>query len=148
MKKELRVNVSMQELDTIIVQTVKAGGAVELTVTGCSMMPLLLDKRSIVRLRRKEHYALGDIVLFRRNNGEYVLHRVCRIHDGLYDILGDNVPAPDCDIRPEQLIAAVCAYSRKGGYWHSSDRVYRCFLPLIRRAVFFAGRVNRKLRSN
>ena len=148
MKKELRVNVSMQELDAIMVQTVKSGGTVELTVTGCSMLPLLLDRRSTVRLRRKEHYALGDIVLFRRNNGDYVLHRVCRIHDGLYDILGDNVPAPDCDIHPEQMIAAVCAYSRKGdGHWHSGDRVYRCFLPLIRRAVSFARWVSRKLRS-
>lgn len=141
------VNVSMQELGPIIAQTVNAGGTVELTVTGRSMLPLLLDRRSVVRLRHKDSYAPGDMVLFRRDNGDYVLHRIIRIHDGVYDILGDNVPAPDCDIRPEQLIAAVCAYSRKGGRWRGGDRVYRFFLPLIRRAGAFARRVKRKLRS-
>ena len=29
---------------------------------------------------RKENYAIGDIVLFQRDNGDYVLPRVCRIH--------------------------------------------------------------------
>ena len=137
----------MHELGPIIAQTVNAGGTVELTVTGRSMLPLLLDRRSVVRLRRKENYAIGDIVLFQRDNGDYVLHRVCRIHEGLYDILGDNVPASDCNIRREQLMAAVCAYSRKGRRWRENDRVYRVFLPLISRAGAFAKRVKRKLKS-
>lgn len=147
MTETVNKTVSMQELGPIIAQTVNTGGIAELTVTGRSMLPLLLNRRSIVRLSRRESYAPGDIVLFRRDNGDYVLHRICRIHDGVYDILGDNVPAPDCNIRPEQLIAAVCAYSRRGRHWRDNDRAYRFFLPLIRRAGAFAKRVKRKLRS-
>ena len=61
----------------------EGGGIVPLRVTGTSMLPLLHPGRSVVWLEGiKEPPKRGDILLFRRNDGAFVLHRVRKILDG------------------------------------------------------------------
>ena len=69
-------SVSMQELAPAIVQAIQTGGSAELTVTGRSMTPFLRDRVSRVRLTAISQPKRGDVVLYRRQNGGYVLHRI------------------------------------------------------------------------
>ena len=110
------------------------GKPVEMTVTGNSMKPLLKDRVSSVKLTKPDNLKKGDVVLFLRNDGHYVLHRIINIHEDLYDIVGDNQLVPDKNIPKEKIIARVASYSRNGKDWKKQDRLYRIILPLIKTA--------------
>lgn len=145
--------VSMQELGPIIARTVKSGGTAEMTVTGSSMMPLLLDRVSRVKLVAVSEPMLGDIVLYRRDNGSYVLHRiVAYAPDGTYTMCGDGQTQTEPGLRREQMIASVASFARRKKWrnvdvalhniwWHVriADRPLRRF---IQRGIGF---VKRKL---
>ena len=130
----------------LLCETVRRGGQAEMTVTGRSMLPLLKDRVSSVRLARPDALKTGDIVLFRRRDGHYVLHRIVRVHDGLYDILGDNQRETDRDVPETDILAKVVAYNRTGRGWRESDALYRALLPAIRMARAAARRLKRKLK--
>ena len=124
----------MAEMIPVIKAALNNGKPVEMTVTGTSMKPLLKDRVSSVKLTKPDELKKGDIVLFVRNDGHYVLHRIINIHEGLYDIVGDNQIVPDRNIPKEKIIAKVCEYSRNGKEWKKQDRLYRIILPLIKTA--------------
>lgn len=86
-----------------------------LVVTGNSMLPFLVHKRDSVYLTKiKKPLKVGDMVLYQRLNGEYILHRICRITDKTYCMVGDAQTVIEPDITEEQLIAVVCKAQRKG----------------------------------
>ncbi len=124
----------MAEMLPLIKAAMAKEKPVEITVTGNSMKPLLKDRVSSVRLTKPDSLKKGDIVLFLRKDGHYVLHRIIRIHEDLYDIVGDNQTVPDRNIPKEAIIAQVCEYSRDGEAWKEQDRLYQLLLPLIKTA--------------
>lgn len=69
----------------------KSNGEVTYTNMGVSMMPLLRQGKDVFTLRRKgtERCRLGDVVLFRRSSGKFVLHRVIEVHPDDYVIMED-----------------------------------------------------------
>lgn len=126
MRKELCVNVSMQELAPIIVQTVNAGGTAELTVTGRSMLPLLLDRVSRVKLTAITEPKYGDIVLYRRDNGTYVLHRIVKCcEDGTYTMCGDGQTVLEPRLRRDQMIAVVQSFARHDKWRSCENPLYK-----------------------
>lgn len=139
-KKEMA---PIAEMIPVIEAAVENGKPVEMTVTGNSMLPLLKDRISSVRLAKPEVLEKGDIVLYRRNDGHYVLHRIANIHDGLYDIIGDNQWAKDRNVPREDILAKVTAYSRDGRQWKKHDNLYRTMLPVMK----MLRRVKRKFRT-
>ena len=111
--------VSIQELAPYIEQAVSSGQSVELTVPGRSMTPTLIDRVSRVRLEELHAPKRGDMVLYRRGNGQYVLHRIVRCAaDGSFVLCGDAQYRLESGIRRDQLIALVTAFTR-GGDWIS-----------------------------
>ena len=64
----------------------------QIPITGTSMNPLLYQNRDFVRIVKPQlPLKLGDIPLYRRNDGAFVLHRVVAIKDnGEYVMCGDN----------------------------------------------------------
>lgn len=86
-----------------------------LLVSGGSMTPFLIHGRDTVYLSRLTRPARrGDILLYRRDSGNYVLHRVFAATPEALTMLGDAQTVPEPGIRPEQVIAAVTAVDRKG----------------------------------
>ena len=79
-------------------------------VTGNSMCPFL-HPGDIVYLNRYTELEKGDIVLFTRPDGSFVLHRIYRIEpDGSYLILGDNQLLPEPV--PERCVHAKVTAAR------------------------------------
>ena len=114
-------SVSMQELAPAIVQAIQTGGSAELTVTGRSMTPFLQDRVSRVRLTAISQPKRGDVVLYRRQNGGYVLHRIATCSgDGTYVMCGDAQTVLEPSIRRDQLIAVMTAFAR-GEKWRGCD---------------------------
>lgn len=91
------------------------GNQVSLTVSGNSMSPFLVHHRDAVWLvKAEERLQRGDMILYKRANGDYVLHRICAVRDGVYDLVGDAQTEIEPGIRHEQVLARVCAVRRKG----------------------------------
>lgn len=127
----------------LCVELIGEGKCVVLTVKGGSMAPFLVGGRDTVTLAPvKEPPVRGDIVLYRRDSGQYVLHRICRTSpDGSYTLIGDAQTQKEPGISPRAIIAVVRAARRKGrsidahdGVWRFFERAWLRIIPL-RRAV-------------
>ena len=68
------------------------GNDVEIYPSGTSMFPLINPPNDSVVLRSIKDTRLksGDIILYRRESGLLVLHRLCRIRQDGYYFTGDN----------------------------------------------------------
>ena len=137
------VTAHVADMIPLIRATVEAGGTAEMTVTGNSMKPLLLDRESSVRLVKADGLKKGDIVLFMSGDEHYVLHRIMRVGDGVYDIIGDNRRTAEVNIPEANIIAKVKEYNRTGKRWVSGDALYRTALPGIKLARRCYGKARR-----
>lgn len=102
-----------------LVDLIRDGHEVSLSVFGSSMTPFLGDGRDRVFLRKPDgKLKKGDIVLYRRKNGDYVLHRICRVKKQAerYDMIGDAQTKIEKDIRREQIYAKAVRIERKGKF--------------------------------
>ncbi|MBR5586876.1 MAG: S24/S26 family peptidase [Clostridia bacterium] len=117
--------VEMKKLEPSIKEIVAAGGNVKLTVTGKSMLPILMEYRDSVILEKTSKLKKGDIALYRRSNGDYVLHRVVKIKKDGIAMCGDNQKVIEYPIMPEQIIATCSAIIRKGKRIEKNNFVYR-----------------------
>ncbi len=130
---------------------------IPLLVTGSSMAPMLLDRRSVVYLERNRAYVprRGDILLFCRPDGTVVLHRLVKcLEDGQLLINGDAQAWTET-IFPEQIVARVVRFRRKRRERSVEGLGYRLYVrlwmplrplhPKIWRFLFLCSRVPHKL---
>lgn len=114
------------------------GETVSFPVSGFSMNPFLADKRDAVLVKRPERdLKRGDIVLYNRRNGQYILHRIWRVKRDGYFMVGDAQTEIEGPIKPDQIIGLVEKIRRKGKWidetdflWQFFERVWIRILPL------------------
>ena len=113
--------------------------ALPLIVSGSSMTPFLVSGRDTVYLSRLERPARrGDILLYLRDSGKYILHRVWRVEkDGTLTIVGDAQTELERGIREDQIIAVVTSVVRKGKrmgpgdfWWEFFEKIWIRMVPL------------------
>lgn len=112
--------------------------ALPLVVTGTSMTPFLIPRRDTVFLSRVDRpLRRGDVVLYRRNSGSYVLHRIYRISPQGMTMIGDGQTALEPGIRQEQVIARMTRVIRKGKtlgpgsfWWWFFEKIWLRIIPL------------------
>lgn len=146
------IRVPMQELAEILVIQLEQGGRAELVVTGSSMHPLFRSRRDkVVLVARTPKWP--DIILYRRDNGAYILHRIVRVKDGIFIVTGDNQWQLE-EVRPEQVIAAVDGWYKKGKYYTPKNIWYKLYvgfwvglLPLRRPVLALRRRCGRLIRK-
>ncbi len=114
----------------IILEKLNAGGTVTFTPNGTSMQPMLRDGKDVVILSKpKGRLRLFDVPLYRRDNGQYVLHRVIDFgYDGSYVLCGDNQFAREKGIRDDQIIAVMTGFVRKGTPYSPFSLRYRGYV--------------------
>ena len=95
-------------------QLLQEAESVPLVISGSSMVPFLVHGRDTVYLSKvAQPLKKGDMIFYRRRGGQYVLHRICKVRDGSYDLVGDGQVAIEHGIGPEQILAVVKAVRRK-----------------------------------
>ena len=118
---------SQKELADIIEKTVNSGGTMPLVVTGNSMRPFMKDGRDTVWLEacKDSDCKRGKILLFRREDGKFVLHRVRKtMPDGALVMNGDAQYW--CEkIKKEQVIAVVTHIETNGKKRSCKSLIYR-----------------------
>ena len=109
-----------------------------LLVRGNSMAPFLVDGRDTVYLTRLDRpLKVGDIVLYKRTNGDYILHRICKVEGAAYCMIGDAHTVHEWGISREQIFARVSWVQRKGKqqkpgcfWWFFFEKVWIRIIPL------------------
>ena len=117
----------MESLVELISLQMEEGGQASLTVTGNSMYPMLYGRKDTVTLiPTKGSHKKGDILLYRRESGQYVLHRVIALTESGYICSGDNQVMRE-PVRQEQVFAVVDGFTRKGKAYSLQCTAYRIY---------------------
>lgn len=143
------LDIPAEHLVPVMVEQLKSGKTVRFFPHGTSMLPMLRQGRDSVTLTKIDRpLKRFDIAFYKRDNGQYVLHRVVGTKDGI-TCIGDNQFYYEKDLRSDQMIAVVCEFSRGGKTVSLSSYRYRayCVLWHISRPFrFFCFRVLRKIK--
>ena len=80
------------------------------------MYPLFIPGRdeALIQQAALESLRKNDVVLYRRDSGILVLHRICRITDNGFYLVGDNQREVEGPLRPSQIIGRLAAFVRDG----------------------------------
>ena len=111
---------------------------VTLNISGSSMTPFLVHSRDTVYLSKVTRpLKKGDMILYRRDNGAYILHRIYRVTPDGYWLVGDAQILIEKGVRPDQVLALVTAVRRKGKllqpgsfWWDFFEKVWIRVIPL------------------
>lgn len=108
-------------------QELKNGRTVATPTKGRSMQPLLYEGKTIaVLLPVTAPPRRGDVVLYKRADGDLVLHRVVRVQGDSYIIRGDNC-FYDEPVNSAQLLGVMTEVVRNGKTIRVTDAAYRCY---------------------
>ena len=125
-----KVKIPMEELVPLLQLQMEKGGSAVLPITGTSMLPMLRnDIDSVVITPVTRPLKKGDIPLYKRENGSFVLHRIVGFREDAYLCCGDNQWLKET-VKKEQVIAVVCAYFRAGTRRSLNSLSYRLYVPI------------------
>lgn len=93
-----------------------------------------------------------DVALYRRSNGDFVLHRVVGFDkDSKYIFCGDNQFHKERGITDENIIGVVTAFYRKGKHYTDNSLSYRFYksaweyIKAPMRMLYSAHRMNKSI---
>ena len=90
-------------------------GKLVYTNRGDSMQPLIREGRDLIVVERiRQQPKRYDVILYQRDNGEYVLHRILRKRGDGYVLCGDHQWRPEYGIREDQILGILTAVIREG----------------------------------
>lgn len=116
----MRDVVDLEELYPLILEVIEKGGEFHLFPRGTSMEPLLHAGDDSVMLGAVGEIKNGDVLFYRRKNGQFVLHRMVGKHKNTLTMRGDNQNALEYGILPKQVFAKMVGFY-KGDVYHSLD---------------------------
>ena len=112
--------------------------ALPLVISGNSMSPFLVHGRDTVYLSRLDRPAKrGDVLLYKRESGAYILHRVYKVEKDSCTMVGDAQTQLEQGIRQDQIIAIMTSALRKGKlqkkgsfWWEFFEKLWIRIIPL------------------
>lgn len=130
---------------------IEKNGFYSTKIVGTSMNPFILQKRDTVFIvKKKNRLKKYDVALFVSRDGANVLHRVVKVRENSYDIIGDNCLLIDyvaeCDV-----IGVLDGYYKGEKYVKCSSFLFKlksrlfCVLP-VRLTYIFFNRIGRKIK--
>lgn len=113
-------------------QELEARGFLIYTTVGRSMRPFLRSGEDLFRIEAAsgQRCRQFDVVLYRRDNGRYVLHRIVKVHPDCYTLCGDNTWQLERGIRDDQILGTLTAVIRRGETIDVSHWRYRLLVRL------------------
>lgn len=124
----MRREISMADMEELMVEKLKLGGKVRFTPTGISMLPMLRDRKDAVVLEPLSHEPEKyEIFLYKRKNGAFVLHRMIGKNEKGLIFRGDHQYRDEMGICPEDIIGIVTGFTRKGKSYQMEDMIYQIY---------------------
>lgn len=148
----MRVMDTQEYLDNICAMLRQGHTPVSIPVSGISMCPFLHPGDQVFLELPQGKLKHGDVVLFTRPTGQYILHRIRKINaDGSYTMMGDNQTWTEKVASAEQIHAKVVAVQRSGKMskpgdsdWWFYENPWRWCAPVRKQLCQIYGRVRKK----
>lgn len=103
--------ISLEQLLPFMDEAFAAGKTFKIPVTGTSMLPLLVQGRDYAVLKKADApLAAGDVPLYRRADGSFVLHRIVGFDGDNYIMCGDNQFALEYGIGDGNIVGVACEF--------------------------------------
>lgn len=123
---------SLEELVPVLKETLEVSGEVSFASRNDEMKPIIRGNGDAVTLiKPKEKLKKGDVVLYKRENGEYVLRRIVFVNKDTYVACGDNERTNEYKIADEQILGMLLSYDRNGKTHKTSDTNYKIYVFLL-----------------
>ncbi|MBQ7975200.1 MAG: S24/S26 family peptidase [Clostridia bacterium] len=119
------VSVELETIYPVIKEKFSAGGSVTFSPKGISMLPLIRQgvdsvKISPVKGKLKKY----DVPLYKRTNGQFVLHRVVAVRGNSYVMCGDNQTFREYGINHSQIIGVMSEVIKPDSIVKVTDKKY------------------------
>lgn len=132
--------VDAQEYIAVLRELIEEGHQVSLLISGSSMSPFLIHHRDTIYFKKPDReLKVGDMVFYRRGNGKYIMHRICRIRPEGFYMIGDAQWEIEGPLQREQIFGLITAVERKGKliqpgdfWWEFFAKVWLRIIPLRR----------------
>lgn len=125
----------LNEIWPLISEAIKDGGQFEMMPRGVSMLPLIRPAQDKVVLIEPHDIKKQDIVLYRRNDGKFVLHRVMFIKNGEYFMCGDNQSFLERGIKIGNILAKVDGIKKDGNIVDTTTKKYKKYIKSLYRKI-------------
>lgn len=112
-----------QDIEKLLAQ----GDSVQFKPQGYSMYPLFVPGRdeAVVAPADPSRLKRGDVVLYRRDGGILVLHRIWRKKGNEFYLVGDNQKEIEGPLRGDQMKGVLVQVVRKGRRFSTANVFYR-----------------------
>ena len=102
------------------------------------MSPFLGHARDTIYFQKPDRkLRRGDIVFYQRLGGQFVMHRICRVTEDGYYMVGDAQTEIEGPLKREQIFALITKVNRKGKWigpgnfwWEFFEHVWIRMIPL------------------
>lgn len=109
-------------------QFLRENGYLVRPIVGCSMLPMLeADKDTVHLVPVTRELSAGDLPMYRRPDGVYVLHRILAVKKTHYLIRGDNCAFFE-KVPKSWVIAVADGFSKDGRYVSVQDEEYLAYV--------------------
>lgn len=90
-------------------------GILVYTNKGNSMYPLIRQGKDVLIIKKvNSRLKKMDVPLYKRESGQYVLHRIIKVNENDYVIRGDNTYYNETGIRDDQILGVLSGVIREG----------------------------------
>mgnify|MGYP001044728590 FL=1 len=131
--------------NTTFEEEIDRTGRIVYTNLGCSMMPLLRQHRDLMIIEKPAgRLKKYEVPLYKRDNGQYVLHRILKVRGQDYVICGDHCWTKEYGITDRHIIGVLTAVVRDGKTIPVTDWRYLAYVHLwcdffyVRAAILLA----------
>lgn len=145
----MRIVDTQEYLDQVCAMLAEGQKSVPVPVAGTSMCPFLHPGDTVYLNLPDRALRKGDIVLFTRASGQYILHRISGVIPNGYLLLGDNQATPEPV--PAERIRAIVTHCRRGDKytapgsisWWFYEKVWLWLTPFRGKLTGLARRISR-----
>lgn len=116
MVKKFKIT-SMDQIVDMMIPNLKKGKQVKFTVVGNSMYPLFRSGRDNVIMSLPENLKKYDVILYKRDDGDFVLHRIVDIKKDGFVLMGDNQLVKEYCVKQENVVAKMSEFERNGKHF-------------------------------
>lgn len=137
-------------------EELKEKGVLVYTNVGTSMRPLIRQGKDVMIIKSFDNCCKlkkMDVPLYKRENGQYVLHRIIKVTKDGYVIRGDNTYSNEYGVTDHQIIGVLTGVIRNGKEISVNSFGYKVYSYLwlytyyIRKVVVWMKRKNRLSKS-
>lgn len=112
-------------------EEIKRTGKLIYTNVGDSMQPLIRQGRDLLIISKAEgRLKKYDVPLYKRDSGQYVLHRILKVREQDYIICGDNRHHREYGITDRHIIGVLTGIVRDGKEISVDDFGYKLYVHL------------------